>query len=160
MSKTNDYGKGTQKRKEAGQKAAATKKQKRLLEQFNEEVVGKKHQQIGGLKNHYKKLGLSFKILPVLEKIKKEKGLKISKVKTVVNNLQDRKPVIALDVTNLKKVFAHYINGKIVISAHETLSGKIATQEINSTMQGKVYVEKTTKQKYNVDTNETEVSFY
>jgi hypothetical protein len=112
------------------------------------------------LKNHYKKLGLKFNILPVFEKAKKESGLKISKVKSVENTLKNQRPVIALNVANLKKLFVHEINGKIIISTNEVIHGKTSTQEINSTMQGKVYAEKTTKQKYNVDSNETEVSFY
>ena len=62
MSQTKKRGlvKGSTTALQAGKKAAATRKQNRLLADFNEEVVGKKHQQIGGLKNHYKKLGLNF----------------------------------------------------------------------------------------------------
>jgi len=162
MSQTKKRGlvKGSPKALKAGKKAAETRKQNTLLAAFEKEEVGKKHQQIGGLKNHYKKLGLNFNILHVLEKAKKESGLKISKIKTVSNNLQSQKPVIALDVDNLKKLFIHKINGKIIISTNEVLRGKISMQEINSTMQEKVYVEKTTKQKYNVDSNKTIVSFY
>jgi len=162
MSQTKKRGlvKGSPKALKAGKKAAETRKQNTLLAAFEKEEVGKKHQQIGGLKNHYKKLGLNFNILPVLEKAKKESGLKISKIKTVVNDLKNHKPVIALNVANLEKVFIHEINGKIIISANEILHGKTSTHEINSTMQGKVYAEKTTKQKYNVDSNKTIVSFY
>jgi|694.fasta_scaffold03804_5 hypothetical protein len=162
MSETKKRGlvKGSAKAKAAGKKMQETKKQKKLLAAFEKEVVGKKNQQIGGLKNHYKKLGLKFNILPVFEKAKKESGLKISKVKSVENTLKNQRPVIALNVANLKKLFVHEINGKIIISTNEVIHGKTSTQEINSTMQGKVYAEKTTKQKYNVDSNETEVSFY
>jgi hypothetical protein len=152
--------KGSEKAKLAGKKAAATRKQNTLLSAFEKEVVGKKHQQIGGLKNHYKKLGLNFNILPLLENTKKLKGFTVSKIKTVKNNLQNKKPVIAIDVKSLNKIFVHEINGKIIISPNEVIHGKTSTQEINSTMQGKVYAEKTTKQNYNVETNETEVSFY
>ena len=94
------------------------------------------------------------------KKKKKTSGLKISERKTVVNDLKNHKPVIALNVANLERVFIHEINGKIIISANEILHGKTSMQEINSTMQGKVYAEKTTKQKYNVDSNKTAVSFY
>lgn len=160
MSKTNDFGKGSKKRLEAGAKRSATVKQRKLLAQFTAEAVGKKAQQLGGLKNHYKKLGLNFDVLPVPEKEKKTSGLKISERKTVVNDLKNHKPVIALNVANLERVFIHEINGKIIISANEILHGKTSMQEINSTMQGKVYAEKTTKQKYNVDSNKTAVSFY
>jgi hypothetical protein len=167
MSKTNDFGKGSKKRLDAGAKRSETLKQRKLFAQFNAEAIGKKAQQLGGLKNHYKSLGLNFSLFEEKvekkkqKKEKKKRGLKISERKTVANDLEDKKPIVKLDVSNMKHVYIHEINGKIVLSVSETLKGKVELKEVASPMQSKVYVGKTQgNQKYNVETNETLVSFY
>jgi|688.fasta_scaffold417378_2 hypothetical protein len=153
---------------EASRKSQETKKQKKLYDQFQIEVVGKKHQQIGGLKNHYKKLGLDFSRFEKthVEKVKKKSnkkakgGLKISEFKTVENNLIDKPHTVKIDVQNLKNLYVHEIEGKIVLSAFENVNKKSKLKEVLTSFENKIFIAVTeSKQDYNVDNNETVVRF-
>jgi len=146
---------------EASRKAQETKKQKKLYDQFQIEVVGKKHQQIGGLKNHYKKLGLDFSLFNGEIVIKSnKKGVKINKLKTAENKLKNKKPTIRLNVEMFKNIYIHEINGKLVISSFENIHAKSKLKEVATVFVNKVHIVKNgTKQRYNAENNETVLNF-
>jgi hypothetical protein len=146
---------------EASRKAQETKKQKKLYDQFQIEVVGKKHQQIGGLKNHYKKLGLDFSLFSNEIVIKSnKKGVKINKFKTAENKLKNKKPTIRLNVEMFKNIYIHEINGKLVISSFENIHAKSKLKEVATVFVNKVHVVKNgAKQRYNAENNETVLNF-
>ena len=146
---------------EASRKAQETKRQKKLYNQFLIDAVGKTHQKLGGLKNHYKSLGLDFSLFSGEIVVKSnKKGVKINKLKTAENKLKNKKPTIRLNVEMFKNIYIHEINGKLVISSFENIHAKSKLKEVATVFVNKVHVVKNdTKQRYNAENNETVLNF-
>jgi hypothetical protein len=154
---------------EASRKAQETKRQKKLYNQFLIDAVGKTHQKLGGLKNHYKSLGLDFSLFSGEIVVKSngeivvksnKKGVKVNKLKTAENKLKNKKPTIRLNVEMFKNIYIHEINGKLVISSFENIHAKSKLKEVATVFVNKVHVVKNgTKQRYNAENNETVLNF-
>jgi hypothetical protein len=146
---------------EASRKAQETKSQKKLYNQFLIDAVGKTHQKLGGLKNHYKSLGLDFSLFSGEIVVKSnKKGVKVNKLKTAENKLKNKKPTIRLNVEMFKNIYIHEINGKLVISSFENIHAKSKLKEVATVFVNKVHVVKNSaKQRYNAENNETVLNF-